>query len=165
MAVPSPTNTVVGGPLTLTASEPVKGVVCTDTGTYDPPATARQWQVNGVAVNGATVTPKTVQFCAAGTYPVRVRVTNADGSGNGSAVNVVVTDGVPAALPGFMTGVGVAQRIDPTQLPNEFKDATVATPGLPTAQTIANARLYNSVLPSANRVNVVVDGVGQRITL
>ena len=165
MAVPTVTQTVVGGPLTLTAAAPTASVVVTDTGNYAPAVTARQAQINGNAVGPATLgTASGVTFCDAGTFPVRLRVTNADGAANGTAVNVVVTDSAYSGLANIGSGPGEA-RIRPNQLPWEFRDAMVCTPGLPTAAKVASAKAFGSILADADRGNVIVGGVPVRVAL
>lgn len=159
MAIPVTTNTVVGGPRALTLADPEQGVVCTDTTSYTPAMTAREWQVNGTPVPLATASPVTIEFIKAGVYPVRARGTNADGAANATAVNVTVTE--PAALP-YVTGE-FASRVHPENLPREFRDPTLATPGLPTTQALVTARILGSVLPTASQPNVLFNGVLHKI--
>lgn len=164
MAVPTATATVVGGPLTLTAYDPVGTVVVTDTGDpYTPVATDRTVEVNGTAVVEDAAVVAEVGFCAAGTYPVNINVVNDDGTGDSSAVNVVVTDAL-ADLENIGTGPGEV-RIRPSQLPWEYRDAMQCTPGLPTAQGVFAARAHGTVLATADQGNVVVDGVAQVVSL
>lgn len=160
MAVPNATATVVGGPLTLTAAAPSASVLCTDTGTYDPAATARQWEVNAEPVPTADGPVETIEFCGPGTFPVLLNVTNADGNDDSVAVNVVVTDGYEA--PDYIDGTS---RIRPSQLPWEFRDAQTATPGLPSSNAVYHARTFGSVLPADDQVNVVHEGAGQFVDL
>lgn len=160
MTAPTATATVVGGPLTLTAAAPIASVVCTDTGTYDPVATGRSWKADTVVVTGAVDEVETISFCGPGTFTVVQNVVNADGNDDTAGTNVVFSDGYSA--PSYMTGE-VASRILPSALPAEYRDALVATPGIPTANKIYQARTYGSILPSADRVNVVCNGVAQYI--
>lgn len=167
MAIPAPTNTVVGGPLSIDATKDSRAVVCTDTADpYTPEADSRVWQVNGVDVNAISV-ESTLELVAAGTFPVAVEVTNADGTAAGTEVDVVVTDGYTA--PSYYaqpTGRDeMTERILPSALPAICQDGMAATAGIPTGQKIANAELYGSQLASADRVNVIAGGVGQKIAL
>ena len=168
MAIPAPTNTVTGGPVTITESQDSRAVVCTDTADpYTPAADSRVWQVNAVDVVGATEIESSIDLVAAGTFPIAVEVTNADGTAAGTEENIVVTDGyTPPSYYTQPTGrVEPASRILPSALPAVCQDGMVATAGIPDGQKIANAELYGSQLASADRVNVIAGGVGQKIAL
>lgn len=161
MAIPVTTATVVGGPLSLTASQTTPSVTVTDTGDpYTPAATARSVRVNATTVNATAPVTSTVGFIAPGTYPVSVNVVNADGTATSAVTNVAVTDSLSslALIPG-------TSRIRPTELPLEYRDPTIATPGIPTAQNLYYARRSGSILTDADRGNVVVNGAPQKVAL
>jgi len=48
-------------------------------------------------------------------------------------------------VPSFVEANGQVVRILPDKLPNEYRDPTMATPGLPTASGIYNARTRGTI--------------------
>lgn len=162
MAIPAPTATVVGGPLTLTLADSVQEVTCTDTADpYTPAATARTWQVNATDVDSdVTSTTYSLGFAAAGTYPVAVEVTNADGTAASTPVNVVVSDALVDTPLALIAGTA---RIQPADLPVEYRDAQKCTPGIPTVANVNDAKLYGTVGVGANVV--LADGTGAVVSL
>jgi hypothetical protein len=132
------------------ASTPKVSVVATDESTGTPAITDREWSVNTVAlVAGAAAdvpTEVTLDFIAEGTYAVGVEVTNADGADSDS-VTVTVTDAyVPPAYLSGQQWLGTAvERINPIDLPFEYRDGTACTPGLPDSRGIYLARQYGTV--------------------
>lgn len=157
MTIPAPTHTRTPTSVTLTAAAPTATVTLDDTGSYSPAATARQWKADTVAITGATSDPQTVTVIGKGdgTIGITITVTNGDGNGTSASSDITVTDSVDADA---TTALGSASYINrmSSALPAEWSDPTIATPGLPTAKKVYQARTYGSVLPADLTANVIV---------
>lgn len=142
MTVPSPTFTRSPTTATLTQAAPTATITLTDTGTYSPAATARQYKLGGVAIPGADQVSDTVLAVGGGTQTITLTVTNTDGNATSAGSTVVVTDQVAADFSALAVG-GV---IPPPQLPLAWRDPTIATPGLPTAAAFYTAGKYGTIV-------------------
>jgi len=77
---------------------------------------------------------------------MRVKTTNADGTGTSSNVALTVTDTIAAAnTPTYVENNGQVIRQLPDKLSNEYRDPTLATPGLQTASGVYNARTSGTI--------------------
>jgi hypothetical protein len=159
MAAPTATATVLPGTGTLTPTARQHTATVTDTGTYDPAATGRSLKINDVVVDTTVDVVSTVKFAKAGTYPVKVNVVNADGNDDTDAINVVVTDGLVASPPATFTPTGGQPRMLRKDMPREFGDGTIPTPGVPTVAKLNELDLYGTtgVVPAADGL-VIIDG-------
>lgn len=157
MAVPAPVLTVVPNSVNRTHSNPTPSVTLTDTNVPSPAPVApqgRDFKADGATVISTTGTTASTAYpvdLAPGTRSMTVTTTNSSGAATSSAVNLTVTDAVAT---GRDTGYGVntavayrtltdipgKTRLDPNTLPDEWKDPTIATPGLVTAQGLIKAR-------------------------
>jgi hypothetical protein len=154
MAVPAPVITVDPDEVTLTDFSPEATVVLTDTGTHNPVATGRVFFADATEVGetvGDDAGDDSVSIAvayAADTYDMTVETTNSEDSTTSAAVVLTVVDEVetPTVARKVQTDVPGQTRIHPNYLPLEYQDPTLATPGLPTAQRLSNARRYGSIL-------------------
>jgi hypothetical protein len=156
MTTPAPVLTITPNTVTQTAANLAPAVVLADTATHTPVASARDFQfdtVSAVKTTGATGAgiSSGVNFnvnLAAGTRQGRVRTTNTDGQGTSSNVALTVTDNVATAYatPTYVDNNKIVSRFLPEQLPMEYRDPTMATPGLPTAGGTYNARTRGTIL-------------------
>lgn len=150
MTTPAPTITALPGTATLTAAAPRATITATDTanGTYSPASTGKQWKLGGVSIPGATAAgaAQTLYAQRAGTLVVTLTVDNG-AQGTSAGANVVVTDSVAVAAAAASVG-GV---IPPPQLPAEYQDPIIATPGQPTAAELYAARTFLTILPTASQ--------------
>lgn len=155
MAVPAPVITVVPNAVTRTYANPTPTTQLTDTQAPTPAPVApngREFRADGV--NVATTQGTTATFAypvnlAAGVRAMTVRTTNADGNATSTGVNLTVTDNVATEVDGKAYRTQTDQpgktRLDPNTLPNEWKDPTRATPGLPTATLLVKVRATGSI--------------------
>lgn len=162
MAVPVATATVVGGPIDITDAVREGTVTITDTADpYTPAATGRSVKVGAATVDaGPQDVVSTLNMAAAGTYPVSINVVNADGNDDSTPVNVVVTDDLADTPPATFTPTGGAPRVLQANLPAEYKDGTLATPGMPTVSGVNAARYFGSVgaIGATDGIVVLDDG-------
>lgn len=129
------TGTVTPATVALTADRPSVALTATDTGSYSPAATAKAFRVGGVAIPGKTASPATLAVQRAGTVLIDLEVTNADGTANSADVSITVTDAVATQY----------ANAKPLDLPLEYRDPTIATPGPVSAIDLANAKQYGTV--------------------
>jgi hypothetical protein len=150
MTTPAPVLTITPASVNRTAADLTPTVNLADTATHTPVATGRSFRFDAVAVKatvGATgagissAVPYPVNL-AAGTRQGSVATTNTDGTGTSANVALTVTDAVATqyATPVYVENSGKIVRFLPEQLPNEYRDPTLSTPGLPTATGVYNAR-------------------------
>lgn len=137
-------GTVQPTTIVLTEDVPTVPVVCTDTATHDPAASARAWRIGSTAIPNGTSAAETLSFRRAGTYQVNVNVTNADGTAASSNTQVTVVDNIATAN-GTPETVDGSNRVPPHKLPDVYRDPRYATPGLPTATDLAAAKAYGTI--------------------
>ena len=129
------TGTLTPATMVLTEARPSVTLVGTDTGTYTPAATSRRFRVGGVAIPDKTASPAQLRVQRAGTVAIDLQVTNADGTADSADVTITVTDTVATQY----------ANAKPLDLPLEYRDPMIATPGLVTAIDLANARQFGTV--------------------
>lgn len=155
MTTPAPTITALPSTATLTLAAPTANITCTDTanGTYSPASTGKQWKVGGTAIPGATSNTASMVLRAqrAGALSVTLTVDNGT-QGTSAGATVTVTDSLAANASAAAVG-GVIPQPSAT-LPPEWRDPTIATPGLPTAAELISARTYGTVLPAAQQTTL-----------
>jgi hypothetical protein len=149
MTIPAPVCTVSPTSVNRTYADLAPTVQLGDSSSPSPAASGRVWEADTVAVKSTTgasgagissAVPYPVNL-AAGTRQLRVKTTNADGTGTSSDVAVTVTDAVASSMPAKLTDPNLLQvRTNPISLPNEYKDPTKCTPGDVTATGCYNAR-------------------------
>jgi hypothetical protein len=153
MAVPAPVITVNPTTVTRTYADLTPAVVLTDTNTPSPapvPPNGRSFREDGNEIAATTGTTNSVSYpvnLPAGVHAMTVRTTNADGAVTSAGVNLTVNDSTDDNnVVDLLTDDNRAQvRINPNKLPNEFLDPTLATPGLPSATAIFNARTKGTI--------------------
>lgn len=153
MTIPAPVCTVTPTTVTQTYADLAPSVMLADTNTPAPAASGRTWEADTVAVKstvGATGAgiqnnvPYKVNL-AAGTRQIRVKTTNADGTGTSGNIAVTVTDSVAAANTLKLDSNNQSNRMDPDKLSYEYRDPTLVTPGVQTSKGIYNARTRGSI--------------------
>lgn len=158
MAVPAPVCTRSPASVTRTEQDPTPTVTLTDTNVPTPAATRRTWRKGTTALEGADVTgsPAATSVDYACDLPagvhndINVLTRNADSTGGVASANVTLTvvDEVetPTVTRKVQTDVPGQTRVHPNYLPLEWQDPTIATPGVPTATRLRNARRYGSII-------------------
>jgi hypothetical protein len=155
MAVPVPVCTVTPSTVIATDSTPNPEVTLADTNTPTPQATLRRWRTGTTELTTASGAPApsskvwAVEGLADGAHAnINVQTTNTDGTGTSANVSLTVTDRVatPTVARKVQTDVPGQTRVHPEYLPWEYRDPTIATPGLPTAQRLARARRLGSIV-------------------
>ena len=153
MTIPAPVCTVTPNTVTQTAADLAPQVMLADTSTPSPAASGRSWEADTVAVKstvGATGAGISTGVAfpaalAAGARQIRVKTTNADGTGTSGNVTLTVTDSVAAANTLHTDSNGQTNRMHPSLLSAEYRDPTKCTPGVQTSKGIYNARTRGSI--------------------
>lgn len=148
------TGTVTPTTIVLTPDVTEVNVTAVESGSHSPAATARQWKVGGTNIaNGDQATEVLTIRRAGAPVALTCQVTNGDVGGpvTSSAVNITVTDSVVSTYGTPSVQSDGTTRVNPTLLPYEYRDPRYATPGLPTAAELANARTNLTILPTASQ--------------
>jgi hypothetical protein len=144
--------------VTRTEQDPTPVVVLTDTNVPAPAATQRTFRKATTTLEGGNVTgnpaPVAINYecdLPAGSHTdINVLTRNADAPAGVASANVTLTvvDQIetPTVARKVQTDVPGQTRIHPNYLPREWQDPTIATPGLPTATRLRNARRYGSII-------------------
>ena len=159
VATTAATGIVTPTTLSLDRNNPQRILFATDTAASTPAPTLRTWKNGAVTVpvaGGVNATAPTLRINQPGSVSLTCTENNGDAGGPVQSAAVVVTlnDTVVTAFPPILLLDGTT-RCSPTYLPSEYRDPTVATPGLPTAQNLSAAKLYGSVLPAAQQLAAV----------